>query len=274
MSIIGCRQKNKLTKEEIVTSNMKDLFSLSNLKYDIDYTVYNIPLKTIPGYLHTLEAGFNNKETLVMIHGYGGNIGFYYQMLPFLKEHFHVYAFDMYGMGNSYRYDFNLKSHQEAIDLYTKSIEEWRQECKIDNFYLLGHSMGAYVTNYYLHKYQPNVRGVFMVSPAGLNNISEEEQNEWRKKMKMGCIRKQMGSLLFYLIHEWQWSPFSFLTIAPTNKILKRYFGAERLRLSEHEQEFLIRYYKSILDLKSSGERVLGLFLKYGRYSNNPFGEL
>ena len=243
-------------KHDKVAQTMKDLFSSQGLKYKTDFVLYNVPLDTIPGWLYTLEAGFNNKQTLVMVHGYGSNIAFFYQIIPLLAQHFHIYAFDMYGMGNSYRYNFDiLKNTEQALELYTKSIEEWRIKLGLDNFYILGHSLGGYLTNHYLHRYNPKVHGVFMISPAGIIKRNKKEFNKYIKEMespktgkKIGYVSRKFLTLMLYLIQDRKWSPFSFLNVLPTNKALKGYFGSPRFNLPEKDKQLLIDYYKSILD--------------------------
>jgi len=66
-------------------------------------------------------------------------------MLPELFKHFHVYACDHYAMGCSYRpKDFKVKTLKEGLDFYTKVIEEWRRNLKVDeDFYVVAHSLGG-----------------------------------------------------------------------------------------------------------------------------------
>jgi pimeloyl-ACP methyl ester carboxylesterase len=118
----------KPSSQAHIESCAKDIYSSVGLRSEIDYTLYNVPLKTIDGFIHTLEGGFHNKRKLLMVHGYGAASVLWFKMLPSLIQKFHVYSIDLYGMGSSYKFKFGKKSADEAIDLYTKSIEEWRTQ--------------------------------------------------------------------------------------------------------------------------------------------------
>jgi abhydrolase domain-containing protein 5 len=42
----------------------KLVYDSVGLRSEIDYTLYNVPLKTIDGFIHTLEGGFHNSRKL------------------------------------------------------------------------------------------------------------------------------------------------------------------------------------------------------------------
>jgi pimeloyl-ACP methyl ester carboxylesterase len=127
------RELNFLTKKFFKTFGLND---------KIDYRLFNVQLKTLPGHIRTLEAGWHNPETIVLVHGYGSSIPFFGPVLQDLIKNYHVYAFDLYGMGGSYRCDSNFKSFDHAMGTYTKSIEEWRAELNLENFHVIAHSIG------------------------------------------------------------------------------------------------------------------------------------
>jgi pimeloyl-ACP methyl ester carboxylesterase len=173
------RQLKKATQAETTKSIIIDLFNIVDLAYGTDYALYNVNLVTVPGYLFTFETGQQNKDKLILIHGFGTTMATYYKMMPFFRKHFHVYAFDMYGMGCSYSDKVDASTPAEAHELYLKTIEEWRQELDINNFYLLGHSLGGYLSVHYLEKYMPTCKGVFLMSPAGMNHMPPNEVEDF-----------------------------------------------------------------------------------------------
>jgi pimeloyl-ACP methyl ester carboxylesterase len=63
--------------------------------------------------------------------------------------------------GASSRPDFTCKSTEETESWFIDSLEEWRKAKNLDNFILLGHSLGGYIAaryalkvlNFHTHKF-------------------------------------------------------------------------------------------------------------------------
>jgi cardiolipin-specific phospholipase len=122
------------------------------------------------------RVGEETEETLVMIHGYGAGLGFFYKnfepisRVPGLK----LYALDMLGMGNSTRPPFKIQAKtreekvREAEDWFIDALEEWRKIRKIERFTLMGHSLGGYLAVSYAIKYPGHLKKLILASPVGI----------------------------------------------------------------------------------------------------------
>ena len=122
------------------------------------------------------RAGEDPEETLVMVHGYGAGLCFFYKnfepmsRIPGLK----LYALDMLGMGNSSRPPFKIHARTreeqvvEAENWFIDALEEWRRERKIERFTLLGHSLGGYLAVSYALKYPGHLNKLILASPVGI----------------------------------------------------------------------------------------------------------
>lgn len=122
------------------------------------------------------RAGEDAEETLVMVHGYGAGLCFFYKnfepmsRIPGLK----LYALDMLGMGNSSRPPFKIHARTreeqvvEAESWFVDALEEWRRERKIERFTLLGHSLGGYLAVSYALKYPGHLNKLILASPVGI----------------------------------------------------------------------------------------------------------
>ncbi|RDW79563.1 putative abhydrolase-containing protein 5 [Coleophoma cylindrospora] len=116
------------------------------------------------------------QENLVMLHGYGAGLGFFYKNFEGLSraKGWKIYALDMLGMGRSSRPTFKIhaKDHQGKIDeaenWFIDALEEWRVLKKIDKFTLLGHSMGGYMAVAYALKYPGHLNKLILASPVGI----------------------------------------------------------------------------------------------------------
>ncbi|KAG6976690.1 hypothetical protein JG688_00001123 [Phytophthora aleatoria] len=77
-----------------------------------------------------------------------------------------LYVVEWKGIGRSLRPVFKPKNAAEADAFFVESLEEWREELKLDKFILCGHSMGALYATYYAAKYPKTLEHVILVSPA------------------------------------------------------------------------------------------------------------
>jgi len=122
------------------------------------------------------RVGEQADETLVMLHGYGAGLGFFYRNYEPLSRApgWKIYSLDMLGMGNSARPPFKIHAKDpqgkitEAENWFIDALEEWRQARKIEKFTLLGHSLGGYLAVSYALKYPGHLNKLILASPAGI----------------------------------------------------------------------------------------------------------
>ncbi|KAK0714847.1 Alpha/Beta hydrolase protein [Lasiosphaeris hirsuta] len=115
-------------------------------------------------------------DTLVMLHGYGAGLGFFYKNFEPLSraKGWQLYALDMLGMGNSTRPPFKIKATNpkekiaEAENWFIDALEEWRRVRKIEKFTLMGHSLGGYLAVSYALKYPGRLNKLILASPVGI----------------------------------------------------------------------------------------------------------
>lgn len=118
----------------------------------------------------------DTEQSLVMLHGYGAGLGFFYKNFEGLSrvKGWKVYALDLLGMGRSSRPPFKVqakdrqKSITEAENWFIDALEEWRIQRKIDRFTLLGHSLGGYMAVAYALKYPGHLNKLVLASPVGI----------------------------------------------------------------------------------------------------------
>ncbi|KAI1360565.1 Alpha/Beta hydrolase protein [Xylaria arbuscula] len=115
-------------------------------------------------------------DTLVMLHGYGAGLGFYYKNFEPLSRltGWKIYALDWLGMGNSKRPPFKITAKDpkdkttEAENWFIDSLEEWRKIRKLDKFTVIGHSLGGYLAVSYALKYPGHINKLILASPVGI----------------------------------------------------------------------------------------------------------
>jgi cardiolipin-specific phospholipase len=122
------------------------------------------------------RVGEEVEENLVLLHGYGAGLGFFYKNFEGLSrvKGWKLYALDMLGMGRSSRPPFRVHAKDqagkitEAENWFIDALEEWRVLKKIDKFTLLGHSMGGYMAVAYALKYPGHLDKLILASPVGI----------------------------------------------------------------------------------------------------------
>ena len=122
------------------------------------------------------RVGEDVDQNLVMLHGYGAGLGFFYKNFEGLsRAHgWKIYALDLLGMGRSSRPPFKVhtKDRQgsitEAENWFVDALEEWRVQKKLDRFTLLGHSLGGYLAVAYALKYPGHLNKLILASPVGI----------------------------------------------------------------------------------------------------------
>lgn len=122
------------------------------------------------------RTGEEHDQSLVMLHGYGAGLGFFYKNFEGLSRApgWKIYALDMLGMGRSTRPPFKIHAKErqasitEAENWFIDALEEWRLIRKIDHFTLLGHSLGGYLAVAYALKYPGHLNKLILASPVGI----------------------------------------------------------------------------------------------------------
>ncbi|KAK3201549.1 hypothetical protein GRF29_185g1328952 [Pseudopithomyces chartarum] len=115
-------------------------------------------------------------DNLVMLHGYGAGLGFFYRNFEALSRApgWKVYALDLLGMGRSSRPAFKIHAKDkqdritEAENFFIDALEEWRIKRGLDKFTLLGHSLGGYLACCYALKYPGHLNKLILASPVGI----------------------------------------------------------------------------------------------------------
>lgn len=115
-------------------------------------------------------------NNLVMLHGYGAGLGFFYKNFEGLSRlpNWKLYALDMLGMGRSSRPAFKIHAKEkedkikEAESWFVDALEEWRIKRGIEKMTLLGHSLGGYMAVAYALKYPGHLNKLILASPVGI----------------------------------------------------------------------------------------------------------
>ena len=116
------------------------------------------------GNLHLVEAGRQNRQTVVLIHGLGyRGILDWEAVIPDLDDTYHVLAVDLPGFGGSDNHQV-----QFAPQKYSQLINWVVSEFAHGPVVVVGHSMGGAVSLRFAHNYPEQVSRLIMVDAAGI----------------------------------------------------------------------------------------------------------
>ncbi|KAK5751692.1 hypothetical protein LTS12_018221 [Elasticomyces elasticus] len=244
------------------------------------------------------ETTSNN---LVLLHGYGAGLGFYYKNFESLSRlpHWKLYALDMPGMGRSSRPPFTIKSKdregkvREAESWFVDALEEWRVKRGIEKMTLMGHSLGGYMA------YPGRLDKLILASPVGIpedpyavseampteaeaNNIAKEfadaetenlpSHQQPQKSSGAQPPPRRPYSKWLTTLWDANISPFSVVRFAgPLGPRLVSGWTSRRFaHLPAEEAQALHDYSYSLFRQKGSGEYALAYILAPGAFARSP----
>ena len=271
------KQKQNLQKNQKRNKSLqaeRSLYSLSGLlSKDIITNDLFLDSKNYIHYTIIKKSKKTDKNQLLMVHGYGGMGAIYYKLIKYLADHFYMVLIDIPGMGFNYRdkklKDFKLS--EEWLGYYLEKIEDFVNRIGFVKFNLLGHSLGSFITGHYFDKHKDKILKLFMLSPAGFNEFTEQHLVESKQKIeKLGFFKRKMIFHFADKIFEDKKSPFEYIYFPFKNMFLNKYLSNKRFDYSEQEKNNLKIIYSYFISLPQYSERCLGYFLNYGIKSNNP----
>eukprot|EP00039_Didymoeca_costata_P009596 m.127204 g.127204 ORF g.127204 m.127204 type:complete len:393 (+) comp14540_c0_seq2:77-1255(+) len=172
-----------------------------------------VTLSTVDTEIDPIGLNKQSGDTLVLAHGLGSGLGFWFDNYDFLAKHFkRVISVDWLGFGGSSRpgilaaprirkdcrlLHFNAcsfdaaaegkgNSNSRALDFFVDSLAEALQSKELglngERVVLVGHSLGGYLSAMFTIKYPDLVKSLGLCSPAGLIsrplpiNIKKQEE--------------------------------------------------------------------------------------------------
>ena len=266
--------RNPISRQKILINDLQNILKLSNLMHKEDYKLYQIAMKTYPGYIQTYQSleklTQNPKPNILLVHGYCFSIADWHKTLPYLQNHYNVYAIDQYGTGTSYHPKIQINNFNDAIDLFCDSIEQWRCHSGAKINYIVAHSLGAFIISHYLRLYKPHIDGVILVAPLGFLDIDDKNLDPsylefFQSKNKELNIERPDGALSGFL-PEYVYTK----EIVGKKKDFDNIFGRKQLKLECQEVFYYKRYYTDYFQCKLAGDSTQPYFINKKIFSRNP----
>jgi cardiolipin-specific phospholipase len=247
-------------------------------------------------------VGEDAQNSLVMLHGYGAGLGFFYKNFEALSRvpNWKLYALDLLGMGRSSRPHFRINGKdketkvREAENWFVDALEEWRIKRGIDKMTLLGHSLGGYMAVCYALKYPGHLNKLILASPVGIpedpyavneempdpqestmqHEFTQSQDETAGKKNTMPAKQPPRRQLPGWVKTLWDAniSPFSLVRLSgPLGPRLVSGWTSRRFsHLPPAEAQALHDYAYSLFRQRGSGEYALAYILAPGAFARSP----
>eukprot|EP00834_Sanchytrium_tribonematis_P004755 NODE_252_length_11723_cov_1.965933.p4 type:complete len:339 gc:universal NODE_252_length_11723_cov_1.965933:63-1079(+) len=246
-------------KQDLIVSDELALLNLIPYPYSIEKVMLSES-----SYINTLKLnGKGRRNTIVMTHGYGAGLGYFYKNLSSLGECLGdvnaIYAIDWLGMGESSRCEIKLGSISDVENYFVDSLEQWRIKLNLKKLILCGHSFGGYLCTVYALKYPENVERLVLISPVG---FAEKPLQNFRIPPKFIEICWNFNvtpqTLLRFM------GPISYLVVS--------LMTTNRFKNISHEELVAITSYSHHINVKyrGSGEYAMNPLLLPGAYARKP----
>ena len=120
---------------------------------------------------HYLEGGPKDAEVVLLLHGFGGDKDNWTRFSKSLTGGYRVIAPDLPGFGESTRHpdwDYSLRPQRSRVNGFVQSLG-------LEQFHVVGHSMGGHLAALYTYKYPEQVLSVALFNNAGVDAPDESD---------------------------------------------------------------------------------------------------
>lgn len=225
--------------------------------------------------LHTYHIQPKNpsKGKVVFLHGFGGSSATYYMFLDEISEDYETICFDWLGMGCSSKPDFSYikMNAQQVIDLFTEVLKTWIHEADIGDFHLVAHSLGAYISGFYLASNVTKALSFTTVSCAGATKEPADFQ-ENLKKLQLPMMRKAMKHFWTFM-NKGYITGYTAFSMMPLEWIISKWAHG-RLGVEGEAYNKLVKFIARMFWDKNYSSDIITRIFTYKAYATIPVCEV
>jgi len=152
-----------------------------------------------------LEGG--RGDTIVLIHGFGGDKDNFTRIARHLSAHFHVVIPDLPGFGDASREPdarYDIASQVARLHTFTRALG-------LGRIHLCGNSMGGFIAAQYAATYAASIRSLWLLDAAGFEGAFEtpaiRRYAETGETVLLVRSRRGFDELMSTVMHRRAWVP-------------------------------------------------------------------
>lgn len=121
------------------------------------------------GRLRVIEAGEDQPDAIVFLHGIGGHLEAYSRNVVALSDQFHVVAFDFVGHGLS-----DLQQREYTPEMLADCVAELMDALGLDRAHVSGESLGGWVAGHFAVRHAARIGRLMLNTAAGIPITTEK----------------------------------------------------------------------------------------------------
>ena len=141
--------------------------------------------------IHIRDEGNKDGKIIVMVHGFNGSLFNYEPLIPYLSEKYRILSLDLPAHGLTGAVKSDIYSH-EAFENVIKEVVKIQG---VDEFYLIGHSMGGMIAWRYVLNNIKQIKGLVIIGSPFVG--SEKEYNDFQSVNAPPAAFKLLDTALF-----------------------------------------------------------------------------
>jgi abhydrolase domain-containing protein 6 len=148
-----------------------------------------------------LEGGPADAETIVMVHGFGGDKDNWPLYARYFTRRFRVIAPDLPGFGENVR----KPDWEYGMEAQAGRLNEFLNELGIDKCHLTGNSMGGFIALHYALAYPQRLQSLTLVDNAGVTSRNKSELEiaiDEKKNLLVANSLEEFESLLDFIMYK------------------------------------------------------------------------
>lgn len=180
-----------------------------------------------------LDGGLESGETVILLHGFGGDKDNWLLYARHLRKEYRVIAPDLPGFGENGK-DPDADYHISAQVL---RLHKFVEAMGIDRFHIAGNSMGGYLALEYALAYPSSVITMMLLNNAGVSSINKSEVElaaARGENLLVVSSMQELNKLLKFIVYK----PM------PIPGVIKQHIGMQLIS----QRSFLDRIFWSLYD--------------------------
>jgi pimeloyl-ACP methyl ester carboxylesterase len=193
-----------------------------------------------------LENSVKSDETLLFVHGFGGNKDTWNRLIEALDEEYHVIVVDLPGHGES----ISEKTLGYTMSEQAERVYSFVEAKDLKGFYLFGHSMGGAIALRYTGSHEETLKALILIDAMGLEKTKSDgvklvERSD-KNPLYDVCTEERMETLLRYSLHKPPYIP----------DIIKEAMLKEKCERRDLEKILYEDMYKDVCCLNDIAKRI------------------
>ena len=196
--------------------------------------------------IHYRDEGANDESIILMLHGFNGSLFNFESLVSLLKSHHRVVTIDLPGFGLT----GSIPKSSYTFETYFEVITALSNHLNIEEFSILGNSMGGGIAWRYALKYPEIVSNVILLSSSGFEDTYQKKELNREDDQRPIAWRLMSSTVIRFFLSYY--TPKFFATQGLKTSVFDQSLATKELAHQFHELTLLEGSRKAILSRLSN----------------------